>query len=250
MLVLASMDCNFMLHLPRHFEKMRLSIIIPTYNEADNICDLLGQLHKLDDKRIAEIIIADGGSTDLTCSKALEYPIRLIRSDEKSRANQMNKAAAIAEGDIYYFIHADTRPPISFVDDIEKAWKQGHEIGSYSFKLDSNDFRLKLLSFMTRINMLISRGGDQTLFVTKAFFTKLNGFDEKFVIMEDFDFIRRARKLTKFKLMDKSVLVSARKYAKNNYFTIQRANLTAFLMFYFGVAPHKIKSMYEKRLQG
>ena len=228
---------------------MKLSIIIPTYNEEDNICSLLSQLLKVKDERIAEIIVTDAGSTDLTCSEALKYPVKLITTSKQCRAYQMNVAAREAIGDVLYFVHADTRPPISFVDDIDSALADNYSIGSYSFKLDSKDPRLKLLSFMTRINMLISRGGDHTLFVTKSLFQDMNGFDEKFVIMEDFDFIRRARKRTKFKLLNNSVLVSARKYAKNSYTKVQWANLNAFLMFYFGVPPQKIKEMYQRRLQ-
>lgn len=229
---------------------MRLSIIIPTYNEADNICSLLNFILSLNDPRIIEVIVADAGSTDLTCSEAQKYPITLLKLNTKCRAKQMNNAASHAKGDTFYFIHADTKPPKTFVEDIELAISQGDLVGSYSFKLDSEDPRLKLLSFLTRINMLISRGGDQTLFVTKEFFMKLNGYDESYVIMEDFDFIRRARKRTKFKLLDKSVIVSARKYERNNYFTVQWANLSAFLMFYFGASPQKIKEMYNRRLQG
>lgn len=227
---------------------MQLSIIIPTLNEAENICDLLSQLLRIKDDRIAEIILADGGSTDETCKLAKTYPIHVLDLDKKSRAYQMNAAAKIATGDILYFIHADTRPPISFVDDIFKSISQGYQVGSYSFKLDSRDPRLKILSFMTRINILISRGGDQTLFVKRTFFESLDGYNEEYVIMEDFDFIRRARKKVKFKILDKSVLVSARKYEKNSYYTVQRANLIAFLMFYFGASPQKIKEMYNRRL--
>ena len=227
---------------------MQLSIIIPTLNEESNICSLLSQLLRIKDARILEIIVADGGSTDKTCNLAKEYPIQILDLGTKSRAYQMNEAAKVATGDVLYFIHADTRPPISFVDDIHTSVKEGYQIGSYSFKLDSSDPRLKILSFMTKINMLISRGGDQTLFVTRTFFDAIDGYDEEYVIMEDFDFIRRARKLTKFKLLNKSVIVSARKYEKNSYLTIQLANLSAFLMFYFGVSPQKIKDMYNRRL--
>ena len=227
---------------------MQLSIIIPTLNEESNICKLLSQLLRIKDERIIEIIIADGGSTDKTCKLAKNYPIQILDLGKKSRAFQMNEAAKVATGDILYFIHADTRPPISFVDDIYTSIQEGYQIGSYSFKLDSTDFKLKILSMMTRINMLISRGGDQTLFVTRSLFDALNGYDEEFVIMEDFDFIRRARKKTKFRLLNKSVLVSARKYEKNSYFTVQRANLSAFLMFYFGYSPKKIKDMYNRTL--
>jgi len=238
-----------MLHLQKRFKSfMQLSIIIPTFNEEENICSLLVQLLRIQDNRIVEIIVADGGSTDKTCKLAMEYPIQILDLGTKSRAFQMNEAAKVAKGDTYYFIHADTRPPISFVDDIQASLEEGYQLGSYSFKLDSDDPRLKILSTLTKVNMLISRGGDQTLFVTRTFFDSLGGYDEEYVIMEDFDFIRRARKKTKFKVLNKSVLVSARKYEKNSYFSVQRANVSAFLMFYFGVSPQKIKEMYNSRL--
>lgn len=227
---------------------MKLSIIIPTLNEESNICDLLSRLMQIDDERIVEIIVADGGSSDETCLTARKYPVEILELEKNCRAFQMNQAAQAAVGNVLYFIHADTLPPLSFVQDIHEAIENGFQVGSYSFKLDSSDPRLKLLSWFTRLNMLISRGGDQTLFVQRSFFDTLQGFDENYVIMEDFDFIRRARKVTKFKLLQDSVLVSARKYQRNSYFAIQRANLAAFLMFYFGVSPQKIKEMYQRRL--
>lgn len=250
MLAMAEMDYNFMLLLPKLFRiSMKLSIIIPTYNEEDNICHLLNQLLKVNDDRIAEVIVVDAGSEDLTCTQVLQYPVKLIQTAQKSRAHQMNIAARDTLGDVLYFVHADTRPPISFVDDIAEALTKDYFVGCYSFRLDSRDPRLKILSLLTRINMLISRGGDQTLFVTKSLFEEMNGFDEEYVIMEDFDFIRRARKRTRFKLLKNSVLVSARKYSKNSYAKVQWANLNAFLMFYFGRPPSKIKEMYERRLE-
>ncbi len=227
---------------------MRLSIIIPTLNEESNICELLAQLLRINDERILEIIVADGGSKDETCKLAKEHPIKVLDLDTQSRAYQMNEGAKVASGDILYFIHADTRPPISFVDDIYASVQEGYQLGCYSFKLDSTDVRLKFLSLMTKINMLISRGGDQTLFVTRGFFDSMDGYNEEYVIMEDYDFIRRARRITKFKVINKSVVVSARKYDKNSFLEIQIANLFAYLMFYFGAAPQKIKDMYNRRL--
>ena len=57
---------------------MRLSIIIPTLNEESNICELLAQLLRINDERILEIIVADGGSKDETCKLAKEHPIKVL----------------------------------------------------------------------------------------------------------------------------------------------------------------------------
>jgi len=227
---------------------MHLSIIIPTLNEESNLTNLLSALTQIQDERILEIIVADGGSIDATHEIVAKYPVQILKLKKHCRAYQMNAAVKKAKGNTLYFIHADTIPPSSFVQDIHEALQSGYEVGSYSFKLDSADLRLRFLSFLTKFNMLISRGGDQTLFVTRDLFDSLSGYDESFVIMEDFDFIKRARKRTKFRLLNKSVSVSARKYERNSFFQVQRANLAAFLMFYFGVSPQKIKDMYHRRL--
>ncbi len=227
---------------------MKLTVIIPTLNEGKLIDGLLTQLCKIESSNVAEIIVVDGGSSDDTIAKVAKHDVKLIKSSA-GRAKQMNKAAEESIGDTLYFIHADTRPLGSFPADIMKALDEGYHIGCYRFKFDSKNLRLKINSFFTRMNVLMMRGGDQTLFITKRFFNELNGFDESYVIMEDFDLIRRARKLRKFKIIDKSVSVSARKYKKNAYLKVQVVNLLAFLMFYCGTAPHKIRQMYHRFLK-
>ncbi len=227
---------------------MKISIIIPTCNEEFCLEKLLNHLSELKEKELYEIIVSDGGSIDATKSIAEQFDVKWIES-EKGRAKQMNNAVRIAEGDVYYFIHADSQPPLTCIQDILKATQEGSSIGGYRFRFNANDIRLKINSFFTRFDLLMMRGGDQTIFIKKDFFEELDGFDEQFVIMEDFDLIRRARKKTKYKIFRKSVLVSARKYDQNAYLKVQCANLYAFLQFYFGVNPHRIKQAYYKHLK-
>lgn len=227
---------------------MKISIIIPTYNEEEHLDALLAQIVSRENSLIEEIIVTDGGSTDLTKVIAEKYKVTFLNAP-KGRARQMNAATKIAKGDIFYFIHADSRPPESFAQDVSNAFAAGFKIGSYRSQFDKDDLRLKINAFCTRFDLLMMRGGDQTLFVCRDFFEKLEGFDEEFVIMEDFDMIRRARKITKFKIFEKSALIASRKYDGNNYFQVQVANLRAFLQFYFGASPKKIKRDYYKHLK-
>jgi len=227
---------------------MKLSVIIPTLNEDKIINNLLTQLCNLDSNYIEEIIVVDGGSMDQTIEIVSKHAVTLMQCD-RGRAHQMNVAAKAAKGDVLYFIHADTKPLDTFPQDIKTAREQGYKIGCYRFKFDSDIQRLKVNSFFTRWNVLMMRGGDQTLFITKEFFNSLNGFDESYVIMEDFDLIKRSRKVEKFKIINKSVFVSDRKYKDNTYLKVQLVNLYAFLMFYFGSSPKKIKEMYYRYLK-
>ncbi|MEQ9007681.1 MAG: TIGR04283 family arsenosugar biosynthesis glycosyltransferase, partial [Ekhidna sp.] len=196
---------------------MVISIIIPTLNEENYIGTLLTFLssHPLKDQ--FEIIVVDGGSTDATATIVKEYDCRLTSTTIQSRAHQMNEGAKLAKGDVLYFVHADTQLIPSFVDDIETAIQAGANSGCYRFKFyKPKNPLLHINGYFTRFPFKWCRGGDQTLFIKKDLFGSLGGFDEHYVIMEDFELLDRLeRQNVPFMVLPKSVKVSARKYEKN-----------------------------------
>jgi glycosyltransferase involved in cell wall biosynthesis len=104
-----------------------ISIIIPILNEAETIEDLL--FHLIDHSslmNISEIIVVDGGSTDGSQDviKNLDLKIKIL-SSPKGRAKQMNLGAKMATGDILYFLHADSFPPLHFDELIISEVKKG-----------------------------------------------------------------------------------------------------------------------------
>jgi GT2 family glycosyltransferase len=108
---------------------------------------------------------------------------------------------------------------------------------------------MRLNAYMTRFNLLTFRGGDQTLFITKNTFDKLNGFDEYYTIMEDYDFIARLWKAKiPFELIQKDVVISVRKYEKNSWLRVQFANGIAMFLFKQKKSPEVIKKHYRKLL--
>jgi len=225
-----------------------ISIIIPTINEHRRIGQLIDHLMQSDDGSIKEIIISDGGSTDGTKDIVRRKGATLLEITRKSRAIQMNDAAQHAKGDILYFLHADAIPPASFPTDIREALDEGHLAGSYRFKFDTKRKMLGINSFFTRFGALVCRGGDQSMYITKELFNEMGRFDESYVIMEDFDFIRRFNKKHKFHVIQKDILISDRKYENNSYMRVQIANLFAFTMFRRGVSQQRIKALYERML--
>jgi len=154
-----------------------------------------------------------------------------------------------AKGDVFYFVHADARPPESFPEDIALCLKNGSDFGCYRFKFDKNSFMLRFNAWWTRFPFMFCRGGDQTLFIKKQIFEQLNGFNEDYIIMEDFDIIRRAKKKYKFAIIPKAVMVSTRKYTTNSYFRVNMVNLWSYWMFMLGASPEYIKAFYKKRLR-
>jgi Glycosyltransferases involved in cell wall biogenesis len=227
---------------------MKVSIIIPTLNEEKNIEKLLLHLNSIKNIDAHEIIIADGKSQDNTTRIAASLGAIVYQTNIQNRGTQMNRAVKKASGDIYYFLHADTLPPNSCVQDVINSVSNGSKIGCFRFRFDSQHPLLKINSYFTRFDKIWCRGGDQSLFVTKEFFKSMNGYDESCQIMEDFEFITRAKKLTQFSIIPKEVLVSARKYNHNGYFKVQIANLVAMRKFRKGEDSEEILITYRRML--
>ena len=228
---------------------MKISIIIPTLNEEEYIGELIGYLKSNSNGKVSEIIVVDAGSHDDTVKKVRATDAILIQSEKKGRATQMNMGAKAATGDVLYFVHADVKMPVTFAEDIENALIEGASLGCYRYVFDIRNPLLRFNEFMIRFDGIMCRGGDQTLFVTKKIFEEIKGFDEKFVIMEDYDFIRRAKKGNIFKIIPKNAVVSARKYMSNSYARIQLSNLAVFMMYFLKFSPVAMSKFYKKMIK-
>ena len=225
-----------------------LSVIIPTYNEAANIGRLVAALRRYAPADAVEILVVDAASPDGTAEVARRAGATVLESPKPGRAAQLNYGAQRARGDILYFVHADVGIHPNYVATIRMAVAQGHAAGCYRFRFDSNHPLLRLNSYGTRFKGIMSRGGDQTLFVTRALFEQLAGFNEQFVIMEDFEIIQRIRRVASFHIVPQDVVVSARKYETNGWLRVQLANLTAFTMYFLKQPPTRIARTYKALL--
>ena len=227
---------------------MTISIIIPTYNECAVIGRLVQALRQYDAQGQVEVLVVDANSLDGTAAAARQAGATVLLAPKAGRAAQMNYGAAHATGDILYFVHADVGIHPAYVATLQAAVAQGHAAGCYRFRFDSPHPLLRINSFGTRFKGIMSRGGDQTLFITRALFARLGGFDERFVIMEDFEIIQRIRRVASFFIVPQDVLVSARKYETNGWLRVQLANLTAFSLFFLKASPVRIARTYKAML--
>lgn len=229
--------------------KTIISVIIPTLNEAENIRDLIQYIQKNNGDDLIEVIVADANSKDKTAAIAHKEGAKIIITKQASRAHQMNEGAKMATGKILYFVHADVKPPKSFLQDIIQYTNRGYLLGCYRFKFDSKHPLLIVNSFFTRFKFLWCRGGDQTFFIKKELFDKCGGFNEAYIVMEDFELIRRLWKDYNFVVMPKSTLVSARKYIHNSYWKVNIANLKIFRLFMKGEDPEVLKDKYYELIK-
>ena len=226
--------------------KPPISIIIPTLNEAYNLKELIPFLFKEVPK--AEIIVVDAESKDNSFEIAKSLGAIALSCSKMSRAVQMNIGAEKAQSDLLYFVHADTLPPKGFFKQIKEALNEGFEMGCFRFKFNSPSKILAINAYFTRFDRLMCRGGDQSLFIQKRDFERLGGYKDEYRIMEEYEFLIRARKHLSFKILEDDVLVSARKYEENSYLKVNFANLVVFTLFRFGAKQSTMIKAYRKLL--
>lgn len=184
---------------------MKISVILPTLNEEKSIHSTLEDLFTRHAPE--EVIVVDGGSGDKTVSLASEWT-KVILS-EKGRARQMNEGARRAAGDIFLFLHADTRLPPAGLEKIKEAVRKGAAGGRFRMRFDRRHWLLSLYESYTRFHFFSY--GDQGFFVTRELFLVLGGFREE-ALFEDIDFYRRLRRLARPVILKDAVVTSARRF--------------------------------------
>jgi rSAM/selenodomain-associated transferase 2 len=224
---------------------MKISIVIPTYNEGSCIGTLLSYLQQNIDQSVQEIIISDGGSKDDTAAVAKRNGAKLAVSPTKGRAAQMNYGASLATGDVLYFLHADTYPPKDFIRQIAYSCKQGFESGCFRLQFDHKHWFLKANCWFTRFDINSFRFGDQSLFVTKKLFERAGVYNEKLIVLEDQEIIARIKKHGRFKVLKGSVTTSSRKYVVNGVYKTQAVYFLIYAMYRLGFSQPKLIAAYR-----
>lgn len=225
---------------------MNISIIIPTINESERIGRLIERLLTADRSKI-ELIVVDGGSTDNTVQLAFDMGATIVHCS-CSRAKQMNEGARAAQYDLLYFVHADTLPPIGFYDDLRKQFELGCDAACYTSKFEHKPFMLRLNEFFSQFYWLVSRGGDQSLFIKRSVFEDYGGYDESMVIMEEYPLIEKLMANKQLSVIPKPILISSRKYSDRSWLKVSRANYAAFKMYKKGEDSLHIKKRYLELL--
>ena len=226
---------------------MRIVAVVPALDEEAEIGACVASLR--DD--VAEVIVVDGGSRDGTVAVAAEAGARVMVAAGSTRAVALNTGAAVAAGDVVFFVHADCRPAAGFAADIAAAVEAGAGAGCFRMRFDSDHWLLRLSGWCTRADLGLIRFGDQTLFVRRSVLRDVCGFDERLMLMEDHDIARRLRRRTRFVILPGPVIASARTYRRLGVYRTQLMAYPLVVALYrFGVPQPPLTRVYRRLLGG
>jgi len=196
----------------------KISIIIPTINEANNLPLLLSDLSSI--HKEGEIIIVDCRSEDKTIDIANIYGAKVYISKERNRGLQLDIGAKNSRGDWLIFLHADTRLNHDWFRKTNSFLKGNkNSIYYFKFKINNKKISYRVLEILVNFRSKYFKQpyGDQGLIIHRTTYFNNNGF-RKIPLMEDVDFLRRLKNKKDLKQLDYPIFISSRKWERTNIF--------------------------------
>ena len=224
----------------------KISIIIPTINEANNLPLLLSDLSIV--MKEGEIIIVDGGSKDKTIDLANIYGAKVFKSKEKNRGLQLDMGANNSSGDWLIFLHADSRLTHDWFREINSVLKRNKNyIYYFKFKVNHKKIVYRILEILVNFRSLYFKQpyGDQGLIIHRNTYFKNNGY-RKIPLMEDVDFISRLYKKD-LKQLNLPIFTSSRKWERTNIFLQALKNWNFRRRWLKGESARSLYSEYYKK---
>jgi rSAM/selenodomain-associated transferase 2 len=220
-----------------------VSIIIPTFNEAHSIPSTLQALTHVRGK--IEVIVVDGGSSDLTMEIAARNGAHVIAS-ERGRGLQMHRGACVAHGEALLFLHADTTvPPDAAVRIVETFASDATAVGgNFDIRFDGRRPAARFLTWLyPQLGRLGLCYGDSGIFVRASTYKEVGGF-KPFPIFEDLDLVYRLRRLGHMVHLPVAVVTSSRRFEGRNFaLTFVRWSFLQGL-YCLGVHPRLLNQLY------
>lgn len=224
----------------------RVSAIIPTLNELDQLPVTLARLQALN--LAEEIVVVDGGSSDGTQEwLATQMSFQVVNS-APGRGPQLNAGARESHGDVLLFLHADCWLPDDALARIGRALGSRRVAGG-AFHIRFAEERPRFLRIVAgginlRSDLCRCGTGDQAIFVRRDVIEAVGGFPN-WPLFEDVDLVRRIKRKGYFAIISSPVAISARRYLT---FGILRTILTMYALrvgYWMGISPFALKKWFR-----
>ncbi len=223
---------------------MLVSVVIPTLNEETTIAQTIASVRQSYTLDQVEIIIADGGSSDNTLRSIPEDVI--VIPAPRVRAKQMNAGAAVCHGKYLAFVHADTRLPPGWREEVIRLlsdpWVSG---GTFQCTLEPAKSLMKFFNQFTMPAWWKIMYGDQVQFMSRDTFFRLGKFKE-IPLMEDVEMSRELHQNGRLVRSKMRIYTSSRRFLETGVLRQYWINFTCMVRYlYLGATPEDIQNIYR-----
>src|SRR6266566_8589506 len=223
---------------------MQFSIVVPVYNEAQLIRSFLQRFRE--QAPGAEVIVADGGSSDGTPDLAAGFCSQVVIG-KRNRAAQMNLGACPASGDVLWFVHVDAEVPKECLGEITHILDDRSVVGGYfRIRLPPDPVYRLTDTFAHYAGLLLRmRCGDHGMFCRRTAFVDAGGFPDV-ALMEDVEFFRRLRRCGRVVHSNKRIGASPRRYETVGPVRLTCAYGSIATLYLFGVSLCTLARIYQR----
>ena len=202
-----------------------ISVIVPVKDEGPGVA---GAFSRFNCPPEAELLVADGGVG--------------------SRGSRLARAAAQAQGDILFFLHADSRPPDDALAIIRGTIDEGAQGGAFSLAYESAGPAMKWIAWWANRRSRLARlpFGDQGIFCRREAYLRSGGFRD-LPLCDDLDFVLRLRKVGRFVIRPEKTVTSPRRYRESGPLRQMLRSWRVAAGYFAGVPPETLRRWYEGR---
>lgn len=223
---------------------MKISVVIPAYNEENYIGATLESVKQADTHEWEmEILVIDGGSTDKTAEIAKKFGAKVVIIPHRGIGYTRQKGIENATGDIIIYTDADSIVPHDWITEHVKTLLLPNVVLSYGpFKIKDGSFSYKLFInyfqyygwFVTHylFKIILSVGQNTAFWRKKA--DAAGGYDTNLGIMEDIDFSQRISKLGKAIYHPHLIVYASGRRSKEGWRFFTRTAFISIKYFFLG----------------
>jgi glycosyltransferase involved in cell wall biosynthesis len=189
-------------------QRLRLSVVVPAYNEAKLIESCLSSItESLDSVGVArgeyEIIVVDNASTDDTAPRALSLGARLIHEPVRQIARARNAGAGAASGEWLVFLDADSWPDGALFADLLETMQDSSVVGGGStLRMDGLPWSVAWVAWLWKLcSRTLCWAAGALVFCRRDAFRAVNGFDDSLFVGEEINLSRKLKAYARWRGM-------------------------------------------------
>ncbi len=217
----------------------RISVIVPTWNEAKYLPALLASLQAQTAPPL-EVIVADSGSTDGTPDLARAAGALVLDGGRKGPGEGRNRGARAARGDVLLFVDADCIVPPDLLSAVEAALARPEVVGGTTafMPADGRPIEHALFALANGYQKAMTLWGlphnaGYCFFFRRDPFERLGGLREDMLLNETHDLAMRSRPLGEFRILPRTVYTSMRRFRAHGYARTLLTEYVASTLLYY-----------------
>lgn len=221
----------------------QISVVIPTFNEADSLRSTIGAVKALGDG--IEIMVVDGESTDETVFIARKSGVSVILS-ECGRGIQLHAGALAATGSVLWFLHADSIPPPAALREIREALSDENVVGgNFALRFDGDSPAAAFLTwFYNKVRHIGLLYGDSGIFVRRDAYQQIGGF-KPIPLFEDLEFVGRLKRRGKLVRVKSEITTSSRRFESRPFLPVFFRWVLYQCLYWIGISPFCLARSYH-----